>query len=87
MRSRERWWTTTPMRLRTILSLGWKKWTMANPEHQRVICALVGTDNGKTSTFLLQNWVGYLGRKSIYAVHTYIVPATKAKHMCWEFTL
>ena len=66
---------------------GWKKWVVGVAKHRDVIFTLAGTDNGKTSLFILKDWAGHLNRKSIVAVHTYIEPKSKAKHMCWEFSV
>jgi len=65
---------------------GWKKWSMSNAKQKKVIETLAGTDNGKASPFILQDWAGHLAKKSIVAVHTDIEPTSKAKYMIWEFS-
>jgi len=65
---------------------GWKKWLMSDAKQKEVLVTLLGTDNGKTSAFILQDWAGYLAKKSIVAVHTNIEPTSKAKYMIWEFS-
>jgi len=65
---------------------GWKKWSMLKLEHKEMIETFAGTDNGKASPFILQDWAGHLKRKSIVAVHTDIEPTSGAKYMIWEFS-
>jgi len=66
---------------------GWKRWTLADPIHKEVIETLSGTDNGKASLFILQDWAGHLGQKSVAAVHTCVNPDNNAKNMIWEFSM